>query len=176
MGPGSSEDLPEFTRPCLSYQSGTPLGRHFPRGQETASHLIPESGASAHGGWLVFPMPPNRTASTGARCSGSSKFTPVRQNHLFLLFPFFLLCFPLAPFHTPFCRQTFPKFKTLRGNQGEGEQRAASCNTSPLPGHNRATPIPAAACSQPLRFSQSTKKPVQPETGLPALTCPRNAA
>lgn len=158
MGAGSSEDLPGFTQPCLSYQSGMPLRQHSPRGQETTSHLIPEPGALAHGGWLAFPMPSNCTASTGAQCSDSSKFTPVRQNHLFLLFPVFLLCSPLAPFHAPFCRKTFPKFKTLRGNRGEGEQWAASCNTSPLPGHNRATPIPAEACSQPLHFSQSTNK------------------
>lgn len=55
-------------------------------------------------------------------------------------------------------RKTFPKFKTLRGNQGKGEQWATSCNASPLPGHNHATPIPAEACSQPPRFSPSTNK------------------
>lgn len=64
-------------------------------------------------GQLVFPMLPNCTTSTGAQYSDSSKFTPIRQNHLFLLF---LLCFPLAPFHTPYCRKALPKFKTLRGN------------------------------------------------------------
>lgn len=46
-----------------------------------------------------------------------------RDNHLLLLFPFSTPCFPLAPFHTPFffLRKTFPKFKTLSWNRGEGE-------------------------------------------------------
>lgn len=95
-GRGSSVDLPGLTRLCLSYQSGMSLGWHSPGGQGTTGHLMPNPGASAHaGGWSSLCL---QTVQP-QQCSDSSKFTPVRQNHLFLLF---LLCFPLAPFHTPF--------------------------------------------------------------------------
>lgn len=166
VGPGNSEGLPGSIWPCLSY----------PRGQEATSYLIPEPRALAHGGWLVLPVPRNRTASTGIQCSHSSKFTPVRQNHLLLLFPFFLLCFRLAPFHTFFCRD-ISKVQNPEREPGRRGAMGSKLQHIPfsLPGHNHATPIPGEACSQPLNFSQSTK-PVQQETGLPALTCPRNAA
>lgn len=79
---------------------------------------------------------------------------------------------------TPFfCRKTLPKFKTLRGNQGEGEQWAASCSTSPL---SQATTVQLPSQLRPaanLSISPSAQtKPVQLETGLPAPTRPRNAA
>jgi len=151
-------------------------GWHSPRGQETTSHLIPGPGALAHGGWLVFPTLPNCSSSIGAQCSDSCKFTPVRHDYLFLLFPFFLPCFPLAPLHTPFCRKTFPKFKTLRGNRGEREQGEASCNTSPL-SQASTMQLPCQlrpAANLPISPRAQTK-PVRPETGLPAPTCPKNA-
>lgn len=103
-------------------------------------------------GWLTTPTPPSPTGST------SSTFLPLRQNHLPQPFSFFHPCFPLAPFHALFCRKTPPKFKTLGGKRGEGEQRAASCGTSPLPSPNRATPLPSGAGSQRPRLSQSTNR------------------
>lgn len=54
-------------------------------------------------GVVGHPTPP-------ALHSCCSRFIPVSQNHLFLPFPFFHLCFLLAPFH---CRKTSPKLKAL---------------------------------------------------------------
>lgn len=156
-GPGNSGDLPGFTCPCLSYQSGMPLGWHSPREQETDYKPF-NSRAWRNSSWGMAGLPYASKLYSLNRCSDPSKFTPVRQNHLLLLFPFFLLCFPLAPFHTPFCRKTFPKFKILREPGRGGAMGSKLQHVPSLSGHNCATPIPAEACSQPLHFSQSTNK------------------
>lgn len=90
--------------------------------------------------------------------------------------PLFPSLLPSGTISHPFLQEDISKVQNPEREPGRGGAMGSKLQHVPsLPGHNRATPIPAEACSQPLHFSQSTK-PVQPETGLPALTCPRNAA
>lgn len=87
---------------------------------------------------------------------------------------------PLLPFGTIshlFLQGHFQSSKPCEGpgEKGSNGQQVTTHPLLSLPGHNHATPIPGEACSQAPHFSQSTK-PVQQETGLPALTCRTNAA
>lgn len=78
------------------------------------SHFIPEPRGD---GW-VFPVSPNWTALTSTQCSDN----PHETTTCSCCSPFPLLA-PLWHRFTPlfFLRKTFPKFKTLSWNTGEGE-------------------------------------------------------
>lgn len=72
------------------------------------------------------------------------------------LFPFVL---PSGTTSHPFLQEDISKVQNPEKELGRGGAMGSKLQHVPsLPGHNRATPIPAEACSQPLHFSQSTNK------------------
>lgn len=122
-------------------------------------------------GWLTTPTPPSPTGST------SSTFLPLRQNHLPQPFSFFSVPASLWHRFTPFSAGRHLQSSNPwegSGERGSSGQQAAARPLSPAPTVRLRSPAGPAA-NGPVSPRAQTE-PVRPETGLPAPTCPRNAA
>lgn len=124
-------------------------------------------GMLAQGGGWLFPVSPNWTALT------STQTTPTRQPPAPAA-PLLLSLLPSGTVSHPFFSQgDIPKVQNLELEQRRGGVMGSKSQHVPsLPGHNSAPPIPAP---NPSASPRAQTKPVQPETGLPAPTCPTKA-